>query len=450
MRRRLAERVGDERFQRFFGSGTRLDLSDRVLTVVADDRFAADLIDRRCGRELRTLAAEFGMTVVYQVDAQERPRHAPAPQAGRPRTQTRARPRVRRRRLDDFVVGDSNRIAHAAAVRTAESTETCPPLIIHGGCGVGKTHLLDGIAERYGRLNAGAKTVVTTAETFVSGFVQAVRAGEMSSFRARFRGAALVCIDDAQVFAGKASTQQEVMHTLDQLAASGARIVLACDVPPDSAGFDRRLASRLAACLSVRISPPEAELRHRIIRHKVSERGLVLEAGACALIADAAGPSVRDLEGAIVQVEAMTRLLEPGASVDRTSVARALHLRRGMAGPSEPRNRPVAIERIIDEVCGSLRVDTGELFGQGRHRQVVLARGLIVELCRRLTNRSYPEIARAMRRPNHSSVITAHNRIRERMRAEERLELGGAIGTRSIAELADWLESRIHSPIGHG
>jgi chromosomal replication initiator protein len=345
--------------------------------------------------------------------------------------------RNERYRLEDFEVGESNRLAYAAAVRLTEPE--CPrsasPLFIHGMCGVGKTHLLQAVVLRMRELGKGASAIYTTAEAFMNEFVVALRAGKIDSFRKRYRGLDLLCVDDVQFLNGKTGTQNELLHTFDAIDLSGSRVMLASDEHPRRVErLSQALVSRFMAGMVVKIDPPEAPLRARIVAKVAAKRGLQLDAASAGLIASRCtgpAPTARDIEGVLTRIEAL-RLLPGQNSSDGTIglvlIRRAMGLSEGDApGPSRP-VRPVRMTHIIDEVCRALRVETSELFGKGRHKRVVLARSMCATLGRSLTTMSYPEIARSLGRPNHSTVITAVKRLERQMSGDATSSVGLYLG----------------------
>jgi chromosomal replication initiator protein len=209
--------------------------------------------------------------------------------------------------------------------------------------------------------------------------------------------------------------------------------VLASDEHPrQSAKLGQALVSRFMSGLVVRLDPPEPALRERIVHALAKRRNLALEAGAAACIGEhvgrAPGATIRELEGALTQVEAMARLL-PGLSAGGGAIGLPLvHKALGIGASGEVRGprprRPVRVERISDEVCRTLRVEHSELMGRGRHRRVVLARTMVAHLSRSMTTLSFPEIARAMGRPNHSTIVTACQRFARQLEKDEAPELG--------------------------
>lgn len=445
---RLSQRVGREGFARYFEHQTRVRCVQGRVDVVVPTGFLAELLVRKFRDSIASAAREAlevpgPVEVTFSVDraafAQADSRRAAIAPAPEPRPAHRPAPApagAPRYRLDDFIVGESNRLAFTAAERLTQPD--CPasftPLFIHGACGMGKTHLLQGIAQRFRERNPGAHVVCTPAEAFTNEYVTAVRTGRLDGFRKTYRGVALLCIDDVQFLSNKNATQGELLHTFDAIGLDGARIVLASDEHPRRVrALSAALVSRFMAGMIVRIDPPEPALREKIVKRLAERRGVRLDPAAASLIAARSGGStkglggsVRDIEGVITRVEAMARLvpeLAPDGRIGLMLVRKALGIDEGGTPVSNRSRRPIRAEQIIEEVCRTLRVEQVELLGRGRHKRVVLARTLSAHLCRQMTTMSYPEVARALGRPNHSTVVTACKRISDQIGRDDPLTL---------------------------
>ncbi len=455
LRERLRDEVGRERFARYFGDGTRVGVERGRVEVVVPSTFMADLITRRFGASLQRAAAEAGSPDV-RVRVERAGTPAPPPPTPTREAKRQIRPRAPfRHRLDSFVVGESNRLAHAAAVRIGAGVNDAAfsPLFLHGPSGVGKTHLLQGIATEHVEAHRGARVRYITAEAFTNEYISAIRANATDRFRRAWRNVRLLCLDDVHFLSGKQSTQVELLHTLDAIGLHEARIVLASDEHPRRIGqLAGQLVSRFMSGAVIRIDPPDEELSRRLIIDLASRRGVKLTEDAVSIllqrVARSASPSVREIEGMLTQLEAVQRLIPgvcaPGAAWDGAAVRRSLGLAEGNTtrAPASAR-RPVRLESIRDEVCRALRVEASDLLGSGRHARVVLARGLIVHLARELTALSFPEIARGLKRPNHSTVITAHKRIIAQLSRGGELALGADLAGLTLGDLLARVRGRV-------
>lgn len=446
---RVAERSGAAGFGGHLAQQTRAKLEGRRLVVSVPTGYVAQLIESRFGSQLVEAAAEelarqgsegAGVELVVRVDTAEFGGETMAPRAV-----ARAAPVQRgvpapggpalRYRLEDFIVGEANRLAFTAAERMADpdSPRTFSPLFVHGACGLGKTHLLQGVAQRFRERRPRANVRYLTAESFTNEYVTALRHGRLESFRKAYRSVELLCLDDVQFLTNKTATQAELLHTFDEIDLSGAKVALASDEHPRHVRkFSEALTSRFMSGMVVRLDPPDPALREKIVAHLASRRGMVLEPAAINLLA-ARGVgqqgSVRDLEGVLMRLDALSRLLPgtsgAGGAIGLVLVRKAL----GLGGDGEGAwtngaRRPIRIDTIIDEICRTLHIQLNDFVGRGRHKRVVLARAMTVQVARELTTLSYPEIARAMGRPNHSTIVTAHQRIRRQIEAGARPQDG--------------------------
>jgi len=456
LRRRLAEHIGDSDVERYFDGQTRVSLQHDRLEVTVASGLLAKLLDTRYGASIRRAAGDaFGhgrpVEVAFRVDRAAFLGRAPSAAPVRPAGVTSAvqpgsparvsyhqATHQQRFTFDNYLVGKSNRLAHAAALRMADRDGYLAPVFIHASCGMGKTHLLQATVHRLTHTQPGACVRYTTAEAFTNEFVAAIKANRVDAFRKAYRRVDLLAIDDVHFFAGKDATQAELLYTLDAVGLEGARIILASDEHPrEIRKLSERLASRFMAGVVVRVETPDRELRERLIKHLAQRRGLMLEDAAASILVDRTersigalggfGGSVREIEGLLNQIDAVHRLLpeletRPG-TIGAVLVRRAMGLgdqpaaESGASGSASERRvrRPVGADVVLAEVCKALGVEVSEVQGKGRHPRVVLARAMVAYLCRTLTTHSFPEIAVVIGRTNHSTVITAYKRFERQM-----------------------------------
>lgn len=497
---RVCTEVGRERFDRYFDRQTRVELEGHTVNVTVASGFLADVLGRRFGESLRRAAAaeiegrEPGTNVELRIhvspplappaegsetagEASAIPGRGAGELTGTIAPRRRIDPNEPRHTFEEFLFGESNKLAYTAAQRLVETPGTSGMVFIHGACGVGKTHLLHAAAARFKQLNPGARIRLTTAESFTNAFVTAIRGTPGSAggqqgveaFRRMHRNIDLLCIDDVHFLGGKEATQRELLATFESLAITGRghpRIMLASDEHPrEIAKISQQLVSRFMGGVVARIEAPEPKLRVRLLHELARRRGMALEPQAAQLLADRAssssgparngvaqGASVRDLEGLLTRAAAI-RLIMPDLAADQIGIIaaeRALGMGEGpsRAGGSEGwgrLRRPVPVPRIASVVCRCLGVEFAELSGRGRHKTVVLARELTVVIARRLTTYSFPEIGRALGRPNHSTVLTAHKRLCTQIEAGERpkAEISGDLAGLTLGEIADRLTAMV-------
>ena len=456
----LAQRLGNRKVEMWFGHGTRYSVQNGDLEVVATSGFAADWIGRNFADALRDVAREslglgdaarievrapaqapkegLGNGRVRSRDTREPDLHReaprgpaepldpsdPAPAAATAAAEMRVgaphrpHPADSWRRLDDFVVGDGNRLAFDAARRIADADDAADRMLfLHGECGVGKTHLLQSICRRRRERIRTAKIRYTTGEAFTNEFIASVRSGSLDSFRRRFRGLELLAIDDVHFLSNKTATQSEFLHTLDSIALGGSRVVLASDEHPRQIGrFHRSLVSRFLAGMVVRVEPPDRETRRTLLRRLAAERGLRLgEAAEECLVGRFVG-SARELEGAVAKIAALASLGE-GSGDSRGEVGMLLVEQLLEEDRRVARRTPIRLAAIVETVAEHLEIDREEILGGSKLRRASEARGVVAHLARRLTTLSFPEIARGLGRRNHSAIHAAEARTREALDA---------------------------------
>ncbi|HED52928.1 MAG TPA: AAA family ATPase [Phycisphaerales bacterium] len=443
---------------RYFNERTKMAVHDGTLEITVPSSFQAELIERKFGRSLRDFFAERGRadpsTLTFRID--NTPRSTPDKPSRSRKAKPIARPVIKSGRshdqrfdLDSYVVGDANTVAYDAACKIAQQ-DTEPGLtrlFIHSECGLGKTHLLRGIVRRVRQHAPAARVRYIAAEAFTNEYIASIQANTVDAFRKRYRGLDLLCIDDIHFLARKNATQVELLHTFDEIDLGGARLVLASDGHPSQIEtLNKGLINRFLSGMVVAIDTPEPALRQRLILELASRRGLRLGREAVALLAqDASGSSVwtvRELEGSLTRLAAAASLCQErttSGEIPMHIVEQALH-RSGIA----PRPHAVRFDHICEAVCRALEIEARELGQSGRHRRVVMARAIITRLCRQLTTLSYPEIARKMGKTNHSTVITAHQRIEKQL--DDTIALGLPIDGLTIAQFADRLTRRLRQP----
>jgi chromosomal replication initiator protein len=447
----LDDRIGRRRAELWFDSAATVRVDDGKLAVHADSAFAADWIRRHFGGDLTAVSREALGREDFDLRVRESAaaplaapeRAAASEEAGPPKAPDRdaMRPAPRHaeawRRLEDFVPGPTNQMAFEAARTFAASDAMGNGLVVHGPCGVGKTHLLQGVCRARRASRPQHRVRYLTAEQFTNEYIQSVRHGTIDAFRARVRRVDLLAIDDVHFLAGKTATQNEFLHTLDAVQLSGAQVMLASDEHPH---LVRRLAqsliSRMLAGMVVRIDPPDRALRLALVRLAARRRGLELSAEAQDAVAAKCVGGARHIEGVVASLEAM-RSLHGAGSVTGDMIDALFQREDAALG-----DHPVRIGEIIAQVCRATGVDAPQLAGAGRHRRVTLARGLIAWLARRHTTMSFPEIARAIGVQSHSSVHASAARIDALLAAGAVIDRGAA-GDGPAVELIEGLRHEL-------
>jgi chromosomal replication initiator protein len=317
--------------------------------------------------------------------------------------------------FDQFVIGDCNRLAHAAALAVAEMPgQAYNPLFICGPPGVGKTHLLSSIAHLLLAHNPGLAVRVTTGEAFTNEFLGALTGRNTEAFKSRFRHIDVLLVDDVQFLERKTRTEEEFFHTFNALYDCGRQIVLSSDRPPrDLQALEDRLRERFESGLVADIRPPDLATRMTILRKRVQHDDLgPLDESLLRLIADRVRDNVRAIEGALIRVVAYSSLTGRALTVEL-----AREVLDGLYPGTQPpaRRGPPSIGEITDAACERFGLTADELLSSSRATRVSWPRQLAMYLARELTGESLPAIGRQFGGRDHTTVMHAHRRIATRI-----------------------------------
>ena len=315
--------------------------------------------------------------------------------------------------FETFVVGPSNKLAYAASVSVAEHpAQNYNPLLIYGDSGLGKTHLLYAIANVIRRNDRHAKIVYIKGDDFINEFIELIRAGRGNEFRAKYREADLLLVDDIQFVSGKEQVQNEFFHTFNTLYESGRQIVLTSDRPPSEMTLlDDRLRTRFEWGLLVDVAPPDFETRLAIVKNKAAILGMELPDKIAAYIAENVTANVRQLEGTINKIMAYKDLL--GNDTDEETVTRAIQdmLRRNNEYIPSP-------EAILEYISKFYSLDEAVIRGQQRIRDAVQARQIAMYLIRSMTNLSLDDIGKQFDNRDHSTVLYSIQQVEKKMKKD--------------------------------
>jgi chromosomal replication initiator protein len=308
--------------------------------------------------------------------------------------------------FDDFVIGSSNRFAHAAATAVAEApAKSYNPLFIYGGAGLGKTHLLHAIGHYVRNLYPRLTVRYITTEQFTNEFINAIRDDRITSFQRTYRRADVLLVDDIQFLQQKERTQEEFFHTFNALHNAEKQIVISSDRPPKQiAQLEDRLRSRFEWGLMTDVQPPDLETRIAILRKKSESDTLSVEPEVLELIASRVQSNIRELEGALIRVAAFSSLQRAPAD---TAMAEAVLKDLFPDG----RDREVSVQLIMEEVADHFSLTVDDLCSPSRSRQLVTARQLAMYLTRELTELSLPRIGKAFGGRDHTTVMHATKKI---------------------------------------
>lgn len=312
--------------------------------------------------------------------------------------------------FEHFVIGPSNHFAHAAALAVAETPAAgYNPLFIHGDSGLGKTHLLRGIAHYVRSHYSRYKVRYVSTETFLNEFVQAIRTNTQPEFKLRYRTNDVLLIDDIQFMEGKEGLQEEFFHTFNELHQNNKQIVLSSDRTPDAMPtLEERLRNRFKSGLTTDIQRPDLETRLAILRKKAESRTIEIPNDVFTFIAENITQSIRELEGALIKVTAY-------ASLTRQPLDMRLagYVLSDLINNSQ--KPPVTAERIIELTAKMFNFDVEQVTGGSRRRPLVDARQVAMYVVRNMTDLSFPDIGRAFGDRDHTTVMHAVRKIEARM-----------------------------------
>lgn len=305
--------------------------------------------------------------------------------------------------FSDFVVGNSNQFCHAAARRVAEQPgRSYNPLFIYGGVGLGKTHLLHAIANTVLERNPAAEVLYMSSETFTNELIQSLRNERMNEFKQRLRSVEVLLIDDIQFLCGKERTQEEFFHTFNSLYAAKRQIVVTSDkLPQEIPGIEERLQTRFSWGLTADLQAPDFETRVAILKRKASHDGIDLPEEVAHLIAERISSNVRELEGALTRLHAVSSLQNQPITMEFTKAAlKPLLL---------PKAVNISVDDIKKTVADFFNIRLSEMVSKKRTKNLSFPRHIAMYLCRKHTTCSYPEIGEHFGGRDHSSVIHASN-----------------------------------------
>ncbi len=456
---RVADKLGPQRFNVWFKNATRFTFTEDYLRVSAPNHFVSEWIERHFSDVIVEAAHEVtgsAFTLSFAIDpslarglGKKQPDRQVDFVANNPERLARQKrrngspssPAPLKGRLEDFVVGLSNRMAHAAAVSVIEQPAgQYNPLFIHGGCGLGKTHLLQAICNALSERHPELRWRYASGEEFTNDYVYSVKAHEEDAFRSRYRSVDVLVIDDVHFFVNKRATQQEFLHTFKAIDAAGKQIVLASDAPPRMIGhFADSLVTRFLSGMVVRIDAPDVTVRADCLRRRAAHLKVDISERVIMHIAENFCSNIRELEGALLKVVAQAQV--QGEPITLPLAERAI---RDLVRQTAPVVMLSDIESIVAIYFGLTPAD---LHTSRKSRTIALARGIAMYLTRKHTDMSFPEIGRFMGNKNHSTVILACRRISKMLQSDASVRWLTPTGQReqNLAALVEDLEEQFGS-----
>ncbi|MEW6359926.1 MAG: chromosomal replication initiator protein DnaA [Planctomycetota bacterium] len=410
----LRKNVRADQYATWFVHLRPIEMSKDTVRFSVPNTFYRDWLQRKYGDAIESAIASalnWQPRISFTVDAS----------AGQPPVETR-RGEVETPMLnphytfENFIVGQCNRLAHAASLAVAQSPGAAyNPLFLHGGAGLGKTHLLQGICHALLAKKPDTRVLFLSCEDFMNQFISAIQHGSLEAFRAEHRNADIIAIDDVHFLARGESTQEEFFHTFNTLYNSQKQIVLTSDrAPEDIATLEERLISRFKWGLVSRMDPPDFETRVAIIQHKARLREVRLPEDVIHFVAAHVDSNIRELEGAITKIAGFATLAE--RTVD-------LLLAREALEDIGPAGAPITIEEIQNLVTRRYNVKLSDLQSKKKSKSIAFPRQICMCLARHLTNHSLEEIGGYFGGRDHTTVMYADEKIRQLADKDSELRL---------------------------
>lgn len=430
----LHKTLNKQSFETWFTPTRALSYSEKKLIIEVPSRFFCDWLNEHYLSSLQETASRIAgeeVTIYFIVasDLQSKSVAVPAPAMTaplpseskpssifEPSSSKQVTPLNSKYTFSNFVEGNSNRFAHAAALAVSQSpAKTYNPLFIYGGVGLGKTHLLHAIGNHVNHFFPDKRVVYVSSETFMNEMISSISAGTMRAFRDRFRTVDVLLIDDIQFLVGKESTQEEFFHTFNDLHNVHKQIVATSDSHPKEINLEERLRSRFEWGLVADIQPPDFETRVAILSKKAQSERITVPNDVMAYIANQIKSNIRELEGSLIRVIAYASLTKSEISLELTKeVLRDLFTED---------YRPITIELITETVAKEFNLKVSDLKAKKRTAAIVYPRQIAMYLARELTDFSLPEIGRFFGGKDHTTVIYGLDKIKERLSTDDKLRI---------------------------
>ena len=415
----IRENINPRSYQTWFAPLKAVSVTDNSIILSVPNKFFCEWLDNHYLTLLKNAVAQVaGQSLAIRYEIMDQQPYSPytgetfepeitSPKPVTPRIETNLNAHYN---FENFIVGDGTRFAHAAASAVADSpgSTNYNPLIIYGGTGLGKTHLIQAIGNKVRNLRPELKVYYTSSESFTSHFISSIQQNKAIEFSTFYRSCDILIIDDIQFFNNKGKTQEEFFHTFNELHQKDKQIVLTSDRPIAELGFlEERLVSRFQWGLIADIQPPDLETRIAILRKKCEENELEMSNDIIEYLAVNLVHNVRELEGALTRLFAQVLLTQTEPTID---VARSV-----VAEIGKPKTKQLTIEQIIQMTAKHYNVPEERFMKKDRKKHVALARQVAMYLSVELTNHSTVNIGLHFGGRDHTTVIYAHRMINQKM-----------------------------------
>ncbi len=437
----LAERIGAQKYRIWFKNSTRLVLTDGYVKIGVPNLFIASWIENHFANEINQAvqavtgsARKITFTIDPELSGHQRrtqlDSQAQLVEKARNRTsaqRTVTKPAQRKKlklSLDTFVVGSSNELAYNAAKAVVNDKKSpFNPLFIHGGYGIGKTHLLQGICNAVSKSRPGTNWLYLSAEDFANQFVLALKTKKLEAFRRRMRQTDLLAIDDIHFLASKSATQEEFLHTFNSIDLAGKQVVLVSDAHPKMIGhLSEKLVNRFVSGMVVKIETPDFKTRCRICEQYASAMRKRVSESVIKYVAESLRTNVRELQGALLKLIAFSALQNDKITLALAKKILAEHLSR-----TDPIVHVSDIEAAVATYFG---ITPANIHSSKKNRTIALARHFSMYLARKHTKLSSPEIGRCMGNKNHATVLLACKKVEEQIKQNVEVRWIGPAGNK--------------------
>ena len=403
--------------------------TDKEIIIGVPNNFAKEWLENKYHKEVSLIlkkACPGVDTISYKVSSPASPQPAAAPgqktiEAPKALDIETAKPVGHphlnsKYRFESFVVGNSNRLAHATAQAIAKKPgDAYNPLFLYGGVGLGKTHLVQAIGNEVLAKSPKKKIVFVSCETFTNDFINSVQSGKINDFKKNYRACDVLIVDDIQFLSGKEGTQEEFFHTFNTLHQANKQIIMTSDrIPQAIPQLAERLTSRFGSGMVADIQPPDLEMRQAIIQSKCQEKNFTLDDEIILYIARNIKSNIRELEGAINRIKTSCELNNMQPSLDNVSKA--------LGDLVVAKGKSLSVDKIIKITGEFFKIDAEDLLSAKRNRELVWPRQIVMYLLRHEMNLSYPKIGRELNKKDHTTVMHGVEKIEKEIGVNDDLK----------------------------